>query len=518
MSRMTATVLDMLEENAKTRPDEPALGWVHAGEVHWRTWGQIEQDVANLAIEFRDDAQPSGYRHAALWDANSYGWVCCDLALQRAGLVVVPLHASLPEGAAEEASQRYGAGLPKLGRCRVGGLLAPPPSAHHTDVESLPTIDPRALACIQPTSGTSGEPRGVMLTHAQLAHNARAVADAVTRDAGEARDELRLSFLPFSHLYARVCDLYAWVYRGSRLVLVESRDTLFRDLQIVQPTSLNGVPYFYQKVLDRAEAEGRSIRDVLGGQIRQCFCGGAALAPSIQQTFADAGVPLMNGYGLSEASPVVTASSRATNRIGTVGQPIDGVEVEIADDGEVLVRGPCVMQGYWDDPDATAKVLRDGWLHTGDLGRWDEAGHLVIEGRKKETLVLSTGHNVSPSKIESLLCQSPWIEQACVVGEGRKHLAALVVPNPERLRAEVKRRRLWVWSKRAAVGHAAIREIYQRQIAHCLAECPPHEQVGAFTLLTRGFSIEHGEMTAKLSLRRAAIEESFAKAIETLYT
>ncbi|TWU00698.1 Long-chain-fatty-acid--CoA ligase FadD15 [Botrimarina colliarenosi] len=357
------------------------------------------------------------------------------------------------------------------------------------------------------TAGTSGEPRGVMLTEKNLASNAIALSEASGGDG----DELRLSFLPMEHLYARTCDLYTWIVRGSRLVLAESPKTVFRDAKLVKPTVINGVPYFFQKAIDLAEQERVSLRELLGGEIKRCYCGGAPLAPSVEQRFFDEGVPLYNGYGLTEASPVVTVNTPTAYKLGTVGKPLPGVEVCIASDGEILVGGPNVMLGYYNDPEATAAALRDGWLHTGDLGELDSDGFLTITGRKKELIVLATGKNVAPSRVEALLGASPWIEQACVLGDDRKGLRALIVPNRDRLRAEIKRRRLWVWSKRGALRHQAIRTLYREVIDACLAGASPEEQVHTFALIGRGFDRDLGEMTAKLSLRRDVIAKSFAR-------
>ncbi len=364
---------------------------------------------------------------------------------------------------------------------------------------------------VVPTAGTSGEPRGVMLTEQNLLSNAVALSEASGGDG----DELRLSFLPMEHLYARTCDLYTWIVRGSRLVLAESPKTVFRDAKLVKPTVINGVPYFFQKAIDLAEKEGVALRSLLGGEIKRCYCGGAPLAPSVEQRFFEEGVPLYNGYGLTEASPVVTVNTPDHHKPGTVGRPLPGVEVRIAGPesatpGEVLVKGPNVMLGYRNDPEATAEALRDGWLHTGDLGTLDGDGFLTITGRKKELIVLATGKNVAPSRVEALLCASPWIEQACVVGDGTTGLRALIVPNPDRLRAEIRRRRLWVWSKRGALRHNAIRSLYREEINARLAGAAKEEQVHEFALIGRGFDQDRGEMTAKLSLRREAIAQSFA--------
>lgn len=365
---------------------------------------------------------------------------------------------------------------------------------------------------VVPTAGTSAAPRRVMLSHANLASNAIALSEASGGDG----DELRLSFLPMSHLYARTCDLYTWIVRGSRLVLAESPKTVFRDAKLVRPTVINGVPYFFQKAIDLTEQNGESLRSLLGGEIKRCYCGGAPLAPEVERRFFDEGVSLYTGYGLTEASPVVTVNTPDAHKLGTVGKPLPGVTVRIAEDGEVLVQGPNVMLGYLDDPEATAEALRDGWLHTGDLGELDDEGFLTITGRKKELIALSTGKKVAPSRVEALLCASPWIEQACVLGEGAKGLRALIVPNRDRLRAEVKRRRLWVWSKRSALRHPAIRELYRQEIAERLAGAAPEERPHGFTLIGRGFDQERGEMTAKLSLRREAIAENFARELAAI--
>ncbi|TWT32453.1 Long-chain-fatty-acid--CoA ligase FadD15 [Posidoniimonas corsicana] len=490
----------LFTDTVRRKPDAPALGVIDGGQLSWRTWAELDQAVDQARGELQELGVGEG-DIVAHCGPNSPRWIARDLAMLSLGVVHAPL--------AESIIDRCPLPLYRGQRRR---LL----SGELVRVARLPPE--HRVATLAMTSGTSGEPLAAMLTQANLSSNATAVSDAVGGDGSE----VRLSFLPHSHLYARVCDLYAWVYRGSRLALAERRETLMRDIKLVEPTSLNGVPYFYQKVLDHwradREAGGKSsLREALGGRVRQCFCGGAALSPAVQQAFADEGAPLMNGYGLSEAAPVVAASSLAANKVGTVGPPLAGVEVRVADDGELLVRGPNVMLGYWNNDEATRRVLRDGWLHTGDLGELDEQGRLTVTGRKKEALVLSTGRNASPSRLESLLCASPWVEQACVVGDGRKHLSALIVPNPDRVRGEIRQRRLWVFSRRQALRHTHIREVFAREIAEQLTGLPQHEQIERFTLIPRGFSIERGELTAKLSLRRSGIEQSFRREIEAMY-
>jgi long-chain acyl-CoA synthetase len=305
------------------------------------------------------------------------------------------------------------------------------------------------------------------------------------------------------------------------LALAENRETVFRDLQLVRPTAIGGVPYFYQKLSDRVrdgqdQGEPITLRRMLGGEIKRCYCGGATLAPEVEELFAVEGLPLMSGYGLTEASPVVSAQSQTNCRAGTVGPVVPGVQVRIAPDGEILVRGPNVMQGYWRDEAATRETLCDGWLHTGDLGRFD-GDFLTVLGRKKEIIVLNTGKKVAPARLEALFCASPWIEQAVVVGNSRSGIGALIVPCAERLRREIRLRRLWIWSRKRAVNHPAVRGIYAREIAKCLTDCAREEQVYHFALLSRGLSIEAGEMTPKFSLCREVIERNFSVEIDAMF-
>jgi long-chain acyl-CoA synthetase len=270
------------------------------------------------------------------------------------------------------------------------------------------------LATIMYTSGTTGRPRGVMLSHGNLASNAATTAAQYPTSP----EDLRLCFLPLSHIYARTCDLYAWLARGTRMALARSRETIIEDCGLVQPTMINGVPYFYEKIYRRlheagvADQEGM-VQKLLGGRVKYCFCGGAALPAHVETYFASQGTPILPGYGLSETSPVISLSTHEAYRSGSVGRVLPGIEVRIAGDGEIVTRGPHVMQGYWKDPATTSETIRDGWLHTGDLGRLDDDGFLTITGRKKEILVTSLGKNVEPTAIERRLAlphssRRPW--------------------------------------------------------------------------------------------------------------
>jgi long-chain acyl-CoA synthetase len=374
------------------------------------------------------------------------------------------------------------------------------------------------LATILYTSGTTGEPKGVMLTQGNLASNACSTIAAFGGDA----DRVRLNFLPLSHIFARTCDLYAWLVEGGRLAIAESRETVLADCQQIKPTALNGVPYFYDKLYRGLCEKGVHqmpgvVKSALGGAITTCCAGGAALPDHLYDYYLSQGVAILQGYGLSESSPVITISTPSHHRRGSCGRPIPGVEVRLADDGEILTKGPHVMAGYYESPQATSEVLRDGWLATGDLGRQDEDGFLYITGRKKEILVTSGGKNIAPVYLESLLTEEPLIAQAMVVGDGRSYLTALIVPNAELLRSEVERRGLAGLSPDDALAHPVVTALFAAKIDQRLSAVSPHEQVRKFTLLGQPFSIEAGELTPKLSLRRQPIAARCASAIEAMY-
>ena len=528
-----ATIPQLLAAAVAARPEQPALGVVRGGQLSWRTWRELAAEAAAWAGELASRGVRRGDR-VAQFGPNSAEWIVGDLAIQTLGAVHVPIHVSLAASQAAEqtkhseakiliaADQKMADGVARhIGAGTAIVLHSEMPSGENLAVEPATPFEPPTpddLATILYTSGTTGPPRGVMLTHRNLTVNAIAMVEAVATT----KEETRLCLLPLSHIYARTCDLYCWLYRAARLVLPESRDTVLRDCRLARPTVINAVPYFYQRVTDGLRSgagpqDGAALRAAFGGEITRCFCGGAALSAEVERFFEERGLPILCGYGLSEAAPVITATNIDTYVAGTVGRPLANVEVRLADDGEVLARGPSIMQGYWKNDAESREMLRDGWLHTGDLGAWTPGGNLRIVGRKKEMIVLATGKKVAPTRIEQLLVGSPLVEQCCVVGDGRKCLAALVVPRPEALRAEIRRRRLWVWSKRRAVTHPQITALYRAEIDRCLAEAADFEQLGAFALLTRGFSVETGEMTPKLSLRRAVIGRNFAREIEAMY-
>ncbi len=548
-----ATLLTLFCRRVAEDPGREALRVKRKGEFHTLTWSQIADDVRRSAAALVRLGVAPGDRVVQISE-NRYEWIVNDLAIQMAGAVHTPIHAPLTgqqmvwqirhsgaklvllsnqtqaaklaqvgESAPDVRYFGYDACDVTIGSCQVlpwQQEVDKSNEKHAQDVEArgLDLVKPDSLASILYTSGTTGEPKGVMLTQRNLASNTLAILEAF----GERREDVRLNFLPLSHIFARTCDVNTWIARGSQLALAESRETVMADCATIKPTLLNGVPYFYDRVRRSLYEKGvadrpGALRAALGGNVRICCSGGAALPDSVYDYYWEQGIPLLQGYGLTESSPVITVSTEQQHRRGAVGKTIPGVEVRIAEDGEILTRGPHVMAGYWQDPAATAEVLKDGWLCTGDLGRVDNEGFIYITGRKKEILVTTGGKNIAPAYLESLMCEDPLILQAMVVGDGRNYLTALIVPNPDQLRKEIMERGIQVSDPAALLTHPDVLDLYRTRINERLACVSQYEQVCKFRLLGRGFTIENGEMTPKLTLRRQEIAQHFAREIESMY-
>lgn len=560
MTAQAATIVELFARRATDDAQRPALAWNDGTGYRWCTWQELAAQVHRLAAALARAGIEPGQCVAHLSE-NRYEWIVTDLALHVLGAVHVPIHPTLagPQIAWQlrhcaargvilsTAAQRDKlAAIPEelpsvpvwIAYERCPPLPGAGPLTLWSDLvaqgdeasgrqladRAAQTLTPSSLATILYTSGTTGEPKGVMLTQGNLTSNAQATVAAFSADTPEQPPQAkrRLNFLPLSHIFARTCDLYCWLVEGSQLALAQSRLTVLADCQAVQPTCLNGVPYFYDKVQRALQAQGQqdqpgALAAILGGAIRWCCSGGAALPPHLFDYFHAQGVPLLEGYGLTESSPVITISTPRQVRRGSCGRPIPGVEVRIGDDGEIFTRGPHVMAGYYRQPSATAAVLRDGWLATGDLGRQDADGFLFITGRKKELLVTSSGKNIAPVYLESLLTQDPLIVQAVVVGDGRSYLTALLVLSAEHLAAELASLGLASVPHEAALQLPQTRHLVRQRIDRLLAGVSHHEQVRRFTLLPQPLSIEAGELTPKLSLRRHEIYARYAALIEAMY-
>ena len=532
-----------------------ALRFKRHGLYHDYPWDRYRADVLACACALIDAGVRPGER-VGLLSENRVEWLVADLGLLAAGAVNVPPHAPLPPAQVQfqfadtgtawlfvstreqlDKVRSVRAGLPTLhgmvvfdsgaagddavswaGFLQRGRRALPRLAAELARRESA--LGPDDLATIMYTSGTTGNPKGVMLTHGNLLSNTLSLVAA--DDCGP--QDVVLNWLPYSHIYARTCDHYTAIASGATLCLAESQETLALNLAEVWPTRMNSVPRFYEKVLAAVAAPdpkdtGRRLRAVFGPRINQLLSGGAPLPRAVGEAYAAAGLPLLQGYGLTESSPVITFNRKRANRLGTVGQSLPGVEVRIAADGEVLTRGPHVMTGYWNNPTATAEAVRDGWLHTGDLGTLDADGFLTITGRKKELLVMSSGKKLVPSEVEGRLLADPCIDQVVVYGEGRNYLTALVVPRWEAVRLALREAGTAVDSQpeEALAGNSTVAELLDKRIEAALRDLAPWERVKRFAVLARPFTVAADELTVSLKMRRGVIFEHYKAQLEALY-
>lgn len=548
------TIVELFLQRVASSGPQEAILVPEGDEFRAISWNALAADARALAARMRGELGVKRGDRVVQVSENRYEWIVLDLAIHLVGAVHVAVHATLTGEQIEYQILDSGAQLVVVSTpeqaAKLGAIATRvPASAHFASFEACETLpDGRkfspldigkpvsvaddyeafeaatlaathadTLATILYTSGTTGEPKGVMLSHGNLVSNTLATIAAFEIDAAD----LRLCWLPLSHVYARTSDYYTWIGRGSVLALAKSRETILADCRKLQPTIINGVPYFYDKIMRHLQESGQAdvpgkLTELLGGRMRVCCSGGAALSNHVAEFFAQRGLLLVQGYGLTESSPVITTCSPTAQCLGTVGPPIPGVEVKIAGDGEVLTRGPHVMQGYWNKPEATAEVIRDGWLHTGDLGQLED-GFLRITGRKKELIVTAGGKNIAPVQLEALLLQEPLIAQVMVIGDGRNYLTALIVPDRDRLRSWIIENRIPVTSAAEALVHPQVRARYAEAISRQLSGVSNCEQVRRFTLLGRGFTIETGELTPTLKLRRSVVLANFAAEVQQMY-
>jgi long-chain acyl-CoA synthetase len=380
-------------------------------------------------------------------------------------------------------------------------------------------MGPETLAALLYTSGTTAAPKGVMLTHGNLISNASALAEAAPREG----DALALGWLPLSHIYARTVDHYAGIVCGSTLALAESSDSVVQNLVELQPTHLSCVPRFYEKLLPAVagptpEITGKKLRAIFGARMQWLASGGAPLAPSVAKAYSAAGFQILQGYGLTETSPVLTFNRKNHFKLETVGQALPGVELQIAPDGEILTRGPQVMKGYWNDPETTRLAIRGGWFHTGDIGELDSEGFLTITGRKKDLMVLSSGKKVVPSHVEDPLLADPCIDQAVIFGEGRSFVAALIVPQWPNFRKALAAAGVDVSGKtEASLAHdPAARKVLQERIDAALKDVSHWEKVKDFAIV-EPFSVATEEMTVSMKVRRGAVFSRHRAELEAIY-
>jgi long-chain acyl-CoA synthetase len=415
------------------------------------------------------------------------------------------------------------------------------------------------VATIIYTSGTTGTPKGIMLTHKNLCSNVKFAKESFPFE--DAPSSKVLSFLPLNHIFEKTCS-YIYLFSGIGIYYAESLETIGDNLKEIKPDGFTTVPRLLEKVFEKIMAKGAELtgvkrklffwavelaekydnrisgglwyntqlaianklifskwRDALGGNISYIITGGAACQVKLLRIFNAAGISVFEGYGPTENSPVISVNrkEKGGTKFGTVGPPVNGVNVKLAEDGEILVSGPCVMKGYYKRPDLTAETIVDGWLLTGDIGVWDEKKFLKITDRKKELFKTSGGKYVAPQPIENKLKESPFIEQIMIVGAEKKFVGALIVPSFATLKEWMREKGIAYTTNEDVVNHPKVLELY-RELVESFNKFFNHvEQIKKFELLPREWSIETGEMTPKMSLKRKVVMEKFKDTFERIY-
>ncbi len=575
--------------------DRPVIARCSASGVSWMTGHQLMGELQTVSHGLRSLGLSRGDRVAMVCESRPE-WVITDFAVLTAGAATAPIYPTLAPDQVAYILRDCGAaivvvsttvqlekvlavasGVPALKTVVVIDPPDPLPSVEGLTVLTLAdvaargrqvggddvsmTVSPDDLATLIYTSGTTGEPKGVMLTHGNLASNLRDIcAIFPVSDADTA-----LSFLPLSHSFER---MVTWVYMvsGVGMAFAESNETIGRDLQQVRPTVMTGVPRVFEKLQSRILEKGTAlpglkgklfrwamgvahtrgqyvperkpmpmglrlqsaladrlvfakVREGLGGRFRFVVSGSAALNADVARFFFGVGLPVIEGFGLTETSPVLTVTPLDDVRLGAVGVAIPNVEIRIADDGEILAKGPNIMRGYYNRPDDTAEVLRDGWFHTGDIGTLDAEGYLRITDRKKELIVTSGGKKIAPSSIEAKFKASPLVSEAVMVGEKRHFPAILIVPDFAALAARmgttaptgIEATRTWLATPDVQAVYAAIVDEINQGLAQ-------FERLKQFRLLAREFSIGTGELTPTFKVKRRVIDTMYAAEIASIYT
>lgn len=584
-------LLSMMRQRIAATPHGVAMR--HKVGTAWRsiTYSELGQRIDAAATWLIRAGVARGDRVVIFAD-NSPWWSIADLAIMSAGAVPVPIYATDTAPQAIHIVRDADARVAFVGNeehYRALALLRGPggqldrivafdhslalngdDSCHFdtllgdTDVKALAERLERSaiedIATIIYTSGTTGEPKGVVLTYANLLSQFAAV-DAFFHVTEQDRS---LCFLPLSHAYERTWTFYV-LLKGAQNFYLDNPKAVIETMREVRPTCMVSVPRLYEKIyatarhrVDRAPAAKkalfewavrtggqvartrkagervgpllatqfaladrlvlRKIRDIVGGPKNFFSSGGAALSAEIEEFFLAVGLLICQGYGLTETSPMATCNRPGDFKFGTVGKAIPGCEVRIARDGEILLRGTNVTQGYFGRPKDTADAFEDGWFKTGDVGEIDADGFLRITDRKKDIIITSQGKNVAPSRIESVIGKDYYIDQVAAVGEGRSYLAALIVPHFEALEEWAREHGLTYDSIKALVRDSRVHALFAERIALQQAVLAKHEQVKRFALLSEHFSQGGGEITPTLKNIRRAIAKKYEQVINSIYS
>ena len=421
-------------------------------------------------------------------------------------------------------------------------------------------VEPDDVATIIYTSGTTGLPKGVMLTHRNICENVKSSSSIIRLD----ESDRGLSFLPLSHAYERTGGYYLLFSCGATIYLAESVETISLNMSEARPTIIFTVPRLFdrikmsivkqiaaestikQKIFHWALKTGEKyhralnskggvsqflaiqhtlaeklvyhkIKNKLGGRLRYFVSGGAALPQKIGEFFQALDITILEGFGLTETSPITNVNRPEKIKFGTVGPTVDNVQLKIAEDGEILFKGPNIMKGYWKDEEATQKVIRDGWFYTGDIGEVDRDGYLKITDRKKHIIVTSGGKNIAPMPIENLIAESSYVDQVIVIGEKRPFLIALIVPDFSKLKEFAAAEGIKFASNKELIQHKSVQQIFEKLMRTVSRQLATHEKVRKFLLVDDAFTIENGNMTPTLKVKRKEIITRYAAEIDKVY-
>ncbi|MBL4775336.1 MAG: long-chain fatty acid--CoA ligase [Mariprofundus sp.] len=549
------------------------------------SYAQLSQRIKHFASGLIRAGIKPGDRVALLMD-NCPEWAVIDYAILAIGAVTVPLYCSYRPMDMSHVLNDSGAitvitSGDKLLQSLLVALERCPDIAHVYAIENtfyndhvqpmaelesgeieeaelarrLAAIDRDTLATLAYTSGTTAQPKGVMLTHGNIITNLESVPAAIALKTGSDGDRL-LSFLPLAHMLERTGSHFLTYSFGLSVAFAERPDTVAKNMAEARPNIMIVVPRMLEVIRARILAQikqqpsikqklfhgylaqyqkhkdtgsktllwhlldklvGQKIRQRFGGQLRVFICGGAPLNPDDIEFFEALGLPILEGYGLTESAPLLAVNPMSDRRVGTVGVAAKGVELCIADNGEILARGANIMPGYWRNAEITDETLIDGWLHTGDLGSICPDGYLNITGRKKDVIVNSGGENISPQRVESLLTSDDAIEQVAIYGDEQAYLVALVIPNEEVCMAWAKTQNLALSNWLQYCESDALKKHLQSKINTLLEPLNRFEQVRRIHLLPEPFSIEAGTLTPTMKVKRRSVFQHYAKTIISLY-
>jgi long-chain acyl-CoA synthetase len=523
----------------------------------------MQRDVLAVASALIDLGVKAG-DHVILLSENRHEWLYCDFGIQAAGAITVPIYANVTHEIAQQiaadsaatvaivSDENEAEKLPVGGPLRAVELMdkdvaewVARPARHLAEISSrLASLKPDDLCTIVYTSGTTGEPKGVELAHRNFVDIGRAILQVHPLN----EDDTTLSFLPYSHIYERM-NVFAGLMFGGQAWVSQGIDHLVAELAVVRPTIICSVPRVYEKMYAAVMANVRAAsasrqalfrwsvrvgtrysqestkgpllkaqqaiadrivlaglrRRLTGGRLRFFISGGAALAREIEEFFWGIGVPILNGWGMTETSSPACSNTLHQHRFLTVGKPLPGIELKIAEDGEILVKGPGNMLGYHNKPEATAEILKDGWIYSGDIGEVDADGFLKITDRKKSLFKTAGGKYIAPVQLEFALARDPLILRSVAIGEGKPYVTALIVPDRSA-------------AARQGLDEAGLKAHIQKTVDEVNAHLGSWETIKYFTLLPKDFTEESGELSLKLDVKRKVVAQRYQDQIESMYT